>query len=176
MHLRYGNKLELAKDPQKCLAFIPWRNMLLRHSGRKFSGILTMLIVQSTDDSKPKPQIGRFLSSGQHSVRSCRRNTNSDGNTNVFCKVLIWGWHLTRNNQFRPHLGDLTPGPKVSRIKWKCLPETREKLVSLLLHCLFPNYLHPLPLKGHWQMAPLRLYKSLQKERHNFSPITSLPV
>lgn len=112
MLLRYGNKLELAEHPQKSLAFIPWRNMLLRCSGRKFSGILNMLIVQSTDDSKPKPQIGKFLSSGQHSVRSCRRNTNSDGNMHTFCNVLIWGWHLTRNNPFRPHLGDLTSGSR----------------------------------------------------------------
>jgi len=66
-------KVELAEHPQKCLAFIPQRIMLLRCSGRKFSGILNMLTVQSTDDSKPKPQIGKFLSSGQHSFCSSKR-------------------------------------------------------------------------------------------------------
>lgn len=70
-------------------------------------------------------------------------NTNSDGNTHThtFCEVLIWGWHLTRNHQFRPHLGDLTSGRQFSRITWKYLPEMWERLVSLLLNCLFANYI-----------------------------------
>lgn len=143
----------------------PIKKHALRGPGRKFSGILNMLIVQSTDESKPNPQIGKFLSSGQHSDCGCNRVKQKNRwkrapFVKFWSEVGIWP-QITNSD---PILKTWPQDKEVSKVKWKSIPEMWERLVSLLLHCLFANYLHALLLKGHWQMAPLRLYKSLQKE------------
>lgn len=49
-----------------------------------------MLIVQSTVDSKPKPQIGKFLSLGNiQSAVVKEGDRNPDGNMHTLCDVLI---------------------------------------------------------------------------------------
>lgn len=73
MHLRYRNQEWKWSWQNTHINALPSSHMFSRCPGRKFSGILNMLIAQHNDDSKPKPQIGKFLSPEQHSVCSSER-------------------------------------------------------------------------------------------------------